>query len=114
MDGSRSIVSGTQPPGDWSCSLARRGGFTRKPSTHSERGFRTNWRVVNCGAATRRAGVLAHVHISPWAVDPPQDVLGPYTNPVAGYIAFETLLALTTSVVIGSVYAAVLWHRHDR
>lgn len=55
------------------------------------------------------AGMLAYFHISPWAVEPPQDVIVPYADPVAGYLAFGILLALIASVAIGSVYAAVLW-----
>jgi hypothetical protein len=57
------------------------------------------------------AGMLAYVHISPWAVEPPQDVMVPYANPVAGYVAFGVLLALVGSVVVGSAYALVLWYR---
>ncbi len=57
------------------------------------------------------AGMLAYFHISPWAVEPPQDVMVPYANPVAGYVAFGILLALIASVVIGSVYGIVLWYR---
>jgi len=57
------------------------------------------------------AGVLAFFHISPWAVEPPQDVMVPYADPLVGYLAFGILLALITSVIIGSAYAAVLWRR---
>lgn len=57
------------------------------------------------------AAVLAYFHISPWAIEPPQDVIWPYANPVAGYLAFAVLLALIASVVVGSMYAAVLWRR---
>ncbi|MXR42559.1 hypothetical protein GRX01_14585 [Halobaculum sp. WSA2] len=58
------------------------------------------------------AGMLAYFHISPWAVEPPQDVMVPYANPVAGYLAFGIVLALIASVVIGSIYGAVLWYRN--
>lgn len=57
------------------------------------------------------AGMLAYFHISPWAVEPPQDVIVPYANPVFGYLAFGILLTLIASVVIGSLYGCVLWHR---
>lgn len=57
------------------------------------------------------AGMLAYFHISPWAVEPPQDVMIPYANPVFGYIAFAIVLALIASVVLGSLYGVVLWHR---
>ena len=58
------------------------------------------------------AAVLAYVHISPWAVEPPQDVMVPYANPIVGYLAFGIVLALIASVVIGSIYGAVLWYRN--
>ncbi|PSP75409.1 hypothetical protein BRC81_15385, partial [Halobacteriales archaeon QS_1_68_20] len=58
------------------------------------------------------AAVLAYFHISPWAVEPPQDVMGPYANPIVGYLAFGIVLALIASVVIGSIYGAVLWYRN--
>lgn len=57
------------------------------------------------------AGMLAYLHISPWAVEPPQDVILPYSNPVFGYIAFGILIALIASVVVGSVYGMILWYR---
>lgn len=59
------------------------------------------------------AGMLAYFHISPWAVEPPQDVIVPYENPIFGYLAFAIVLGLIASVVVGSVYGATLWHRGD-
>jgi hypothetical protein len=55
------------------------------------------------------AGMLAYFHVSPWAIEPPQDVIGPYASPVAGYLAFGVLLALIGSVVLGAAYATVRW-----
>jgi hypothetical protein len=55
--------------------------------------------------------MLAYFHVSPWAVEPPADVIVPYEDPVVGYLAFGVLLALIGSVVLGSAYAAVLWYR---
>lgn len=60
------------------------------------------------------AGLLAYLHISPWAVEPPQDVMVPYENPLVGYAAFAIVLALIASVFVGSIYGVVLWHRHRR
>jgi hypothetical protein len=55
--------------------------------------------------------MLANFHISPWAIEPPSDVILPYANPAAGYAAFAVLLALIASVALGTVYATVLWYR---
>lgn len=60
------------------------------------------------------AGILTYFHISPWAVEPPQDVIWPYANPAVGYAAFGILIALIGSAVVGSVYAALLWRREER
>jgi hypothetical protein len=57
--------------------------------------------------------MLAYFHVSPWAVEPPQDVMVPYSDPLVGYLAFGTVLALIASVVAGSVYGTVLWYRHS-
>lgn len=58
------------------------------------------------------AGMLAYFHVSPWAVEPPRDVMLPYDNLLVGYLAFGIVLALIASVLIGSAYGAVLWHRN--
>jgi hypothetical protein len=57
------------------------------------------------------AGMLAYFHVSPWAVEPPRDVVVPYSNPAAGYLAFGIVIALIASVVVGAVYETVLWYR---
>ena len=57
------------------------------------------------------AVTLAFFHLSPWAVEPPGDVVLPYADPVVGYAAFGILLALVGSVTVGAVYAFLLWHR---
>lgn len=59
------------------------------------------------------AGLLAFLHLSPWAVEPPQDVVWPYANPLFGYLAFAILLALIGAVLLGAIYAAVTWRRGD-
>jgi len=59
------------------------------------------------------AGMLAYFHVSPWAVEPPGDVIDPYANPLFGYLAFAVLLALIGSVVVGSAYAGLLWRRRE-
>jgi hypothetical protein len=57
------------------------------------------------------AGMLAFFHLSPWAVEPPSDVILPYANPVFGYVAFAILLALILVVTGGAVYSFRLWRR---
>ena len=56
---------------------------------------------------------LAVIHLGPWAVEPPADVIAPYVDPVAGYLAFTVLLGLLASVGYGTVYTARLWLRGD-
>lgn len=58
------------------------------------------------------AGLLAYSHISPWAVEPPGDVITPYAHPAAGYAALVVLLALIATTVVGVVYGIMLWRRH--
>jgi hypothetical protein len=65
------------------------------------------------GFLAASAGTLAYLHVGPWAVEPPRDVIAPYANPAVGYLAFGVLLALIGSVAVGSAYAAVPWYRDD-
>lgn len=65
------------------------------------------WAVIMAASA----GMLAFFHVSPWAVEPPQDVILPYANPLVGYAAFAVLLALMASVVAVGAYALLLWRR---
>lgn len=69
------------------------------------RGGSRYWTVV----MTFGAGMLAFFHLSPWAVEPPGDVILPYANPVFGYVAFGVLLALILVVAGGAVYSFRLW-----
>jgi hypothetical protein len=55
--------------------------------------------------------MLAFFHLSPWAVEPPADVVLPYSNPVFGYLAFAVLLALILVVAAGALYSFRLWGR---
>ncbi|WP_193310422.1 hypothetical protein [Halorubrum halophilum] len=65
------------------------------------------WTVV----MTLGAGMLAFFHISPWAVEPPGDVILPYADPVFGYAAFAILLALILVVAGGALHSFRLWGR---
>jgi hypothetical protein len=65
------------------------------------------WTVV----MTFGAAMLAFFHLSPWAVEPPGDVILPYANPAFGYVAFAVLLALILVVAGGALYSFRLWWR---
>ena len=56
-------------------------------------------------------GMLVFFHLSPWAVEPPGDVILPYANPLFGYVAFAVLLALIGVVFAGAAYSLALWYR---
>ena len=56
-------------------------------------------------------GMLVFFHLSPWAVEPPEDVILPYADPALGYLAFAVLLALIAIVYVGTGYALLLWRR---
>ena len=60
---------------------------------------------------TLSAFMLAYFHISPWAVEPPQDVILPYASPAVGYLAFVILLALIAAASLSAVYAILLVYR---
>ncbi|WP_267643941.1 hypothetical protein [Haloarchaeobius amylolyticus] len=56
-------------------------------------------------------GMLVFFHLSPWAVEPPGDVILPYANPLFGYLAFAVLLALILVVFVGAAYSLAIWYR---
>lgn len=66
------------------------------------------------GFFTANSVVLASVHLGPWAIEPPSDVIAPYSDPVLGYGAFGVLLALIAAVAIGAAYTALLAVRGGR
>jgi hypothetical protein len=62
--------------------------------------------VVTTGVG---AVMLWFFHLSPWAVEPPADVILPYANPVVGYLAFAALVALILSLLVATGYATYRW-----
>ena len=66
------------------------------------------------GVFTLSAFMLAYFHISPWAVEPPQDVILPYADPILGYLAFVILLGLIAAASLSAVYAVVLIRQKER
>ena len=65
------------------------------------------WSVV----MTLGGGMLVFFHLSPWAVEPPGDVILPYVDPLWGYVAFAVLLLLIGVVFVGAGYSVLLWRR---
>lgn len=63
------------------------------------------WTVV----LTLGTGMLVFFHVSPWAVEPPSDVILPYATPLFGYVAFAVLLLLIGVVAVGAGYCYRLW-----
>ena len=57
--------------------------------------------------------MLVFFHLSPWAVEPPTDVILPYADPLWGYAAFAILLALIACVFAGAGYTFLLWRRES-
>ena len=56
-------------------------------------------------------GMLATVHLGPWAIEPPGDIVGPYLPSPAGYLAFAWLLALLVTLLVLLGYAGLAWRR---
>ena len=55
---------------------------------------------------------LTVVHFGPAAIEPPDDIIGEYSSPLAGWLAFGWLLVLIATLVALFVYEARVW-RHD-
>ena len=82
-------------------------GFVLSRSDRAGAGY---WSVV----MTFGALMLVFFHLSPWAVEPPTDVVGPYANPLWGYVAFAVLTALVVVATAGAAYSVRLWIRRAR
>ncbi|SDJ96954.1 hypothetical protein [Natronorubrum texcoconense] len=53
--------------------------------------------------------VVTVVHFGPWAIEPPQDVLGPYENVFVGYGALAWLLGFVGTLLVATGYAVYRW-----
>ncbi|WP_440765995.1 hypothetical protein [Natronorubrum sp. DTA7] len=53
--------------------------------------------------------VVTVVHFGPFAIEPPQDIIGPYGNVTVGYGALAWLLGFVGTLVVATVYAANRW-----
>jgi hypothetical protein len=59
-------------------------------------------------------GMLAAVHLGPWALEPPRDIISPYQPGTLGYVAFAWLLALLGSLLVAALYALRQWRSPDQ
>jgi hypothetical protein len=50
-------------------------------------------------------------HLGPSAAEPPQDIIGAYASPAAGWAAFGLLLVFLGTLAALALYAARLWRR---
>ena len=65
------------------------------------------WAVLTGG------GVLfvGPTHFGPFAVEPPEDIVGVYASPIAGWAALGLLVAFLVVLACASLYGAHLWAR---
>lgn len=49
------------------------------------------------------------VHFGPWASEPPQDIIQPYSNVYVGYFAVVWLFGFVGTFWAGTVYSAYRW-----
>lgn len=63
------------------------------------------WALLSGGGAV----FLAAIHVGPWAVEPPGDIIGLYDPPVLGWLAFGWLLVLVLVLLVSTVYELRLW-----
>jgi hypothetical protein len=61
------------------------------------------------GTAVLGGVMMWFFHLSPWAVEPPSDVILPYANPVVGYVAFAVVIGLILSLLLTAGYATYRW-----
>ncbi len=52
---------------------------------------------------------LTAIHLSPFAIEPPGDIIGMYDSPIIGWLAFGWLLALLAVLAITCAYELRLW-----
>lgn len=50
-------------------------------------------------------------HFGPYAVEPPQDILTPYSSPVFGWLALAWLGCFILALAASSIYALRLWRQ---
>lgn len=58
------------------------------------------------------AAVVGLTHLSPWAVEPPPDIISVYDSPLLGWAAFGLLLLFLTTLNCTSLYGLYLYVRN--
>ncbi len=53
--------------------------------------------------------MVTFVHFGPWASEPPQDIIQPYSNVYVGYFAVVWLFGFVGTFWAGTVYSAYRW-----
>lgn len=65
------------------------------------------------GVGLLSLGILGSVHLGPWAIEPPGDIIDPHDPVIVGYIAFIWVLLLLGVLLVTTIYATRQW-RHTR
>jgi hypothetical protein len=63
------------------------------------------WALVSGGGAV----FVSAVHFGPFAVEPPELILGHYDPPILGWLAFTWLVIFAAVLVITSLYETRMW-----
>jgi hypothetical protein len=63
------------------------------------------WAIIGAGGFF----FVGFLHFGPLAVEPPADILGPYTSALAGYAALGWLVTFLLLLAGSSLYAFRLW-----
>ena len=61
------------------------------------------------GVAAAGLGLLGAIHLGPWAIEPPGDIVDPYAPSPLGYLAFVWLLGLLVVLCLTVLAAAASW-----
>ena len=63
------------------------------------------WALVFGGGAV----FVSAVHFGPYAVEPPEMIIGGYDSPIVGWLAFILLVTFATVLAFTSLYETRLW-----
>jgi hypothetical protein len=66
------------------------------------------WAFISGGGAL----FVSAVHFGPFAVEPPDHIIGMYDPPIVGWLAFGWLVAFVAVLAVTCVYETRVWWRH--